>query len=422
MKIVIFGSGYVGLVTAACLAHTGNIVTCIDINAEKIAQLKQGIIPLYEPGLSELIINNNYLQFTTDANTAVSEADIIFIAVGTPSLPDGSADLRALYNVTNTIKKHAHQNAIIVIKSTVPIGTTNDIQHLLTQSVVFNPEFLKQGHAVSDSMHPDRIIIGASSNNTIAVIKKLYAPFYSDEKKFLIMDARSAEMTKYAANAMLATKISFMNEMSQIADRVGADIYKVRDGIALDERIGPHFINPGMGYGGSCFPKDIKALKKTAETAGYHPEILHAIERVNHHQKLFLFDKMMRFFDGNIHGKTIAIWGLAFKPNTDDLRDSAAITLIQKLWEQGAKVQVYDPKAMNNFKKQFSSGNYQLFDDAQGAVNQADALCIVTEWDEFRNPDFNLLKQALRDQVIFDGRNVLDKKRCENVGLRYVGI
>lgn len=426
MKLAIFGSGYVGLVTAACFAETGNHVICVDIDTAKIENLKQGIIPIFEPMLSDLITKNHRaknIDFSVDAKYAIESADIIFIAVGTPSNNDGSADLTAVHNVANHITQYATREKIVVLKSTVPVGTTDAIQKLLPNVVVFNPEFLKQGDAVSDCMKPDRIIIGTDSDDAASTMKKLYRNYYTDEKKFLVMDTRSAEMTKYVANAMLAAKISFINEMSQIADRVGADIHRVRDGIALDVRIGPHFINPGMGYGGSCFPKDIKALQKTAENVGYHARMLQAIENVNADQKLFLLDKIMKFYQGNLCGKVFAIWGLSFKPNTDDIRDASAIILIRKLWEQGATIQAYDPEAMNNFKKQFSSGEqYLLCDSANAAVKNADALCIVTEWNEFKSPDFNLLSKKLSDRVIFDGRNILNKNKCRDHQLQYICI
>lgn len=418
MKIAIFGSGYVGLVTAACLAETGNIVTCVDIDADRVALLKKGIIPIFEPNLSDLILQNrahHRIDFTTDAQLAIENADIIFIAVGTPSLENGDADLSAVFQVTETISQHAKLNTLVVIKSTVPIGTTDTVQDYLNEkkcTVVFNPEFLKQGNAVQDAMHPDRIIIGAHSAEAADILKKLYVPFYTDEKKCLVMNPRSAEMTKYAANAMLATKISFINEMSQIADRVGADIYAVRDGMALDERIGPHFINPGLGYGGSCFPKDIKALQYIANNAGYHARMLEAVENVNHDQKLFLFDKIMRFYGDEITGKVFAIWGLAFKPNTDDLRDAASLTLIDALWKAGARIQAYDPEAMNNFKKKMGDDDrYVLCDSMYAALENADALCVVTEWDVFKKTDYDLLHQKLKDNIVFDGRGVLCKKK-----------
>ena len=429
MKLAIFGSGYVGLVTAACLAEAGNTIICVDIDEQKIECLKNGVIPIFEPQLENLIIKNyadEKIDFTADAKYAIEFADIIFIAVGTPSSIDGSADLRAVFDVTDNIAKYVSENKIIVIKSTVPVGTTDEVQSRLLHkncSVVFNPEFLKQGDAVNDSIKPDRIIIGTDSDHAVITLKKLYQPFYSDEKKFLVMDVRSAEMTKYVANAMLATKISFINEMSQIAERVGADIHSVRDGIALDARIGPHFINPGMGYGGSCFPKDIKALQKTANNVGYHTRMLQAVEDVNCDQKLFLFDKIMRFYQGDIAGKTFAIWGLAFKPNTDDIRDAASIILIQKLWGQGAKIQAYDPEGMPNFKKQFNKcDQYMLCDSANKTLENADALCVVTEWNEFKAPDFKLLSEKLMDRVIFDGRNLLDKNKCLDFKINYFRI
>ena len=429
MKLAIFGSGYVGLVTAACLAEAGNTVICVDIDTQKIERLKNGMIPIFEPQLENLIVTNyqkKNIEFTTDVKFAIEFADIIFIAVGTPSNEDGSADLRAVFDVTHTIAKHVTENKIVIIKSTVPVGTTDQVQTILSEkkcTVVFNPEFLKQGEAVSDSMKPDRIIIGTNADNAIITLKKLYRSFYTDDKQFLVMDVRSAEMTKYVANAMLATKISFINEMSQIAERIGADIHSVRDGIALDARIGPHFINPGMGYGGSCFPKDIKALQKSAKNAGYHARMLQAVEDVNTDQKLFLFDKIMRFYNGDIRTKTFAVWGLAFKPNTDDIRDAASIILIQKLWSHGAKVQAYDPEAMPNFKKQFNGhGQYVLCDSAHEAIENTDALCVITEWAEFKSPDFNLLSEKLMDKVIFDGRNVLDKNKCRELGIGYFRI
>ena len=426
MKIAIFGSGYVGLVTAACFAETGNNVICVDIDAKKIADLKDGIIPIFESNLEDLIVKNyqqKNISFSTDAKNAIEYADIIFIAVGTPAAADGSADLRAVFSVAKTISDYADAEKIIVVKSTVPVGTTNKIKDILRNDVVFNPEFLKQGDAVSDCMKPDRIIIGTNSDKAINVIKKLYRPFYSDEKKFLVMDTLSAEMTKYVANCMLAAKISFINEMGQIADRVGADIHSVRDGIALDPRIGPHFINPGMGYGGSCFPKDIKALQKTAENTGYHARMLQAIEDVNRDQKEFLFDKIFRFYNGDLKNKVFAIWGLSFKPNTDDIRDAASISLIEKLWGQGARIQAYDPQAMNNFKKLFpADGRYTLCNSKNDALKNANALCIVTEWNEFKSPDLNILSGALSNKAIFDGRNLLDKNACLKNGINYFRI
>lgn len=429
MKIAIFGSGYVGLVTAACLAETGNVVTCVDIDTDRVALLKKGIIPIFEPNLSDLILQNraqNRIDFTTDAQLAIENADIIFIAVGTPSLENGDADLSAVFQVTETISQHAKLNTLVVIKSTVPIGTTDTVQDYLNEkkcTVVFNPEFLKQGNAVEDAMHPDRIVVGAHSAEAADILKKLYAPFYADEKKCLVMDPRSAEMTKYAANAMLATKISFINEMSQIADRVGADIYAVRDGMALDERIGPHFINPGLGYGGSCFPKDIKALQYIANNAGYHARMLEAVENVNHDQKLFLFDKIMRFYGDDIKEKVFAIWGLAFKPNTDDLRDAASLTLIDALWKAGARIQAYDPAAMDNFKKKMGDDDrYILCNSMYDALENADALCVVTEWDVFRKADVESIEKKINGSVVFDGRHVFKKKQFQESCLIYINV
>jgi UDPglucose 6-dehydrogenase len=437
MKVTIFGTGYVGLVTGACLAEMGNHVVCVDIDAGKVERLKRGEIPIYEPGLEPIVKRNHasgQLDFTTDAQPAIEHGQVIFIAVGTPPDEDGSADLKYVLNVARTIGQHLDRYAVVVNKSTVPVGTADRVRHAVAGElnargaavefdVVSNPEFLKEGDAVEDCLRPDRIIIGSSSERAINVLRKLYAPFNRNHERTVVMDERSAELTKYAANAMLATKISFMNEIANIAERVGADVELVRQGIGSDPRIGYHFIYPGAGYGGSCFPKDVQALERTARGVGYDARLLAAVESVNHDQKLKLFELISQHFDGQLAGKTIALWGLAFKPNTDDMREASSRRLMEALWEAGAKVQAFDPEAREETHRVYGDrDDLKLCDNAYQALNSADVLAIVTEWKAFRSPDFARIRASLGSPAIFDGRNLYDPKQVEEAGLAYYGI
>jgi UDPglucose 6-dehydrogenase len=437
MRVAIFGTGYVGLVTGTCLAEVGNQVICVDVDHAKVDGLKKGILPIYEPSLESLVVANHAakrIEFTTDAAAAIAHADIIFIAVGTPPDEDGSADLRHVEAVANTIGEHLARYTVIVNKSTVPVGTADKVQAVInsqlnarksdvTFDVVSNPEFLKEGDAVKDCMRPDRIILGSKSLRAIDIMKRLYAPFNRNHERMVLMDERSAELTKYAANAMLATKISFMNEMANIAERVGADIEMVRHGIGSDPRIGYSFIYPGAGYGGSCFPKDVQALEKTAKVHGYHAEILSAVEAVNRRQKNKLFDYVKSHFKHDVRGKTFAVWGLAFKPNTDDMREASSRYLLEQLWQAGANVQAYDPEAMDEAKRLYSErDDFRLSDSPLAALNGADALIVVTEWKAFWSPDFSAIKSALKHAVIFDGRNIYEPAAVEAAGLAYYGI
>ncbi|MDT8405669.1 MAG: UDP-glucose/GDP-mannose dehydrogenase family protein [Methylococcales bacterium] len=437
MKITIFGSGYVGLVTGACLAEVGNDVVCMDVDLQKITALQAGKIPIYEPGLEAMVQENQAegrLRFTTDAAEAVQHGLFQFIAVGTPPEEDGSADLQYVLAVARTIAEYMPDYRIIIDKSTVPVGTADKVRDtigsVLAQrgvelefDVVSNPEFLKEGAALEDFMKPDRIIIGTDNPRTAELLKALYAPFNRSRERVITMDIRSAELTKYAANAMLATKISFMNELANLAERLGADIEAVRQGIGSDSRIGYSFIYPGCGYGGSCFPKDVKALARTAQDVDYQPELLVAVENVNARQKQRLFDKIERFYQGQLTGKVIAVWGLAFKPNTDDMREAPSRVLLQALWQAGAKVQVYDPEAMHTARELYGERPELVYAKMPyDALNQADALVIVTEWKQFRSPDFELLADKLVDKVVFDGRNMFDPKLPRKAGLTYFGI
>lgn len=437
MKVTVFGTGYVGLVTGACLAEIGHDVTCVDVHPEKVARLRDGVIPIYEPGLAPLVRNNHAsgrLHFTLDAPGAVASGEIILIAVGTPPEEDGSADLKHVLEVARTIGRHLEAPAIIVNKSTVPVGTAEKVRAAvagelqqrgvdLEFDVVANPEFLKEGAAVADCMHPDRIIIGSSNAKSIEILRKLYGPFVRNHDRFVEMDAASAELTKYAANSMLATRISFMNEIANIAERVGADIEMVRQGIGSDPRIGRHFIYAGAGYGGSCFPKDVRALSRTAVQQGYEPRLLMAVEQVNQRQKGRLFELIHGFYGGDLAGRTIAVWGLAFKANTDDVRAASSRRLIESLWEAGASVRAYDPKAMDNIRRIYGERTgLVLCGSADEAVQGADVLAVVTEWREFRSPDFARLRATLRDAVIFDGRNIYAPDDVEAAGVRYYGI
>ncbi|MDY1549379.1 UDP-glucose dehydrogenase family protein [Luteibacter sahnii] len=437
MKVTIFGTGYVGLVTGTCLAEMGNHVVCVDVDAGKVERLKQGDVPIYEPGLEPMVIRNHEegrLDFTTDAAGGVAHGDIVFIAVGTPPDEDGSADLQYVLAVARTIGDHIDRYAVVVNKSTVPVGTADRVRGAVAEQlaarssmvpfdVVSNPEFLKEGDAVEDCLRPDRIVVGSSSAKAIALLRKLYAPFNRNHDRMVVMDERSAELTKYAANAMLATKISFMNEMANIAERVGADIELVRQGIGADPRIGYHFIYPGAGYGGSCFPKDVQALARTAHAAGYDARLLGAVEAVNDTQKSRLFELLSGHFKGELKGLTVAVWGLAFKPNTDDMREASSRRLMERLWEAGAKVRAFDPEAAGEARRLYGErDDLQLVERPYQALEGADALVIVTEWKAFRSPDFTRVKSLLSTPVIFDGRNLYDPATVEEAGIAYYGI
>ncbi len=437
MRVTIFGTGYVGLVTGACLAEVGNEVVCIDVDEAKIARLNRGEIPIYEPGLAPLVRENGAagrLHFTTDAKKAIGHAQILFIAVGTPPEEDGSADLSHVLEVAGTIGGAMSRPVTVVNKSTVPVGTADRVRQTISDAlavrganiafdVVSNPEFLKEGDAVHDCLRPDRIIVGAESAAAVDVLKTLYAPFNRNHERMVFMDVRSAELTKYAANAMLATKISFMNEMANIAERVGADIEQVRLGIGSDPRIGYHFIYPGAGYGGSCFPKDVKALEYTARSHDYEARVLNAVEAVNEDQKGKLFELISRHFRGLLEGRTVALWGLAFKPNTDDLREAPSRKLIESLWSAGATVRAYDPEAGAEMRRLYGErADLVLCDEPYAVLQGADALAIVTEWKEFRSPDFERIRELLHDPVVFDGRNIFEPLAVENAGLAYYGI
>ena len=437
MDVTIFGTGYVGLVTGVCLAEVGNNVLCIDIDPHKIDLLNSGGVPIYEPGLDEMIQSNREagrLRFSTDAKAGVEHGLFQFIAVGTPPDEDGSADLQYVLAVARTIAEHMTEYRILVDKSTVPVGTADRVADTVREvlagrgqtvefDVVSNPEFLKEGAAIEDFMRPDRIIIGTDNPRTAELLRALYAPFNRSHDRLMLMDIRSAELTKYAANAMLATKISFMNELSNIAEAVGADIERVRVGIGSDPRIGYQFIYPGCGYGGSCFPKDVRALERTARGLGYEAQLLQAVEAVNFRQKEVLFSKIRDYFGNELAGRTIAIWGLSFKPNTDDMREASSRVLMEALWEAGARVQVYDPVAMEETQRLYGErADLTLASDALAAVNGADALVVVTEWSQFRSPNFNAIRSRLRTPVIFDGRNILDGSLARAAGLTYVSI
>jgi len=439
MRVTIFGSGYVGLVSGACLAEVGHHVVCVDVDADRIRGLQLGRVPIFEPGLTALVAANQAagrLRFTHDAAEAVAHGEVQLIAVGTPPDEDGSADLRHVLEVARSIGQHLTCPTVVVDKSTVPVGTADEVRATIASElrardveivfdVVSNPEFLKEGAAIEDFMRPDRIVIGAGSDAAVARLKRLYAPFTRNHDRFVVMDVRSAELTKYAANAMLATKISFMNELANIAEKVGADIEMVRQGIGSDPRIGWHFIYPGAGYGGSCFPKDVQALVRTAEQHGYRAELLGAVDAVNRRQKEHLFGLIQRHYAGRdaLAGKTFAVWGLAFKPNTDDMREAPSQVLLGQLWGAGARVRAYDPEATEEAQRVFGPReDLLLCSSAQEAVQGADALVVVTEWKQFRTPDFNRLQSELRDAVVFDGRNLYEPDDVEAAGLAYYGI
>jgi UDPglucose 6-dehydrogenase len=436
MRITIFGSGYVGLVTGACLADAGNNVVCVDVDERKIEMLKRGEVPIHEPGLDAMVKRNldaGRLSFTTNAKEGVDHGQFQLIAVGTPPDEDGSADLRYVLGVARTIGEHMTEYKVVITKSTVPVGTADKVREAVAKALkarqagieydtVSNPEFLKEGAAINDFMKPDRVVIGTDSTRASDLMRTLYEPFTRNRDRMIVMDVRSAELTKYAANAMLATKISFMNELANLAEHFGADIEAVRVGIGSDPRIGYAFIYPGVGYGGSCFPKDVQALRRSADEVGYRASILTAVEEVNNRQKQVLFNKIKAFF-GDLRGKTIALWGLAFKPNTDDMREAASRVLMEALWAAGANVRAYDPVAMPECKRIYGDrADLVLCQTSPEAVQGADALAIVTEWQEFRSPDFDYIKTALRTSVIFDGRNLYDPAHMARAGFGYHAV
>jgi UDPglucose 6-dehydrogenase len=440
MKITVFGTGYVGLVQGAVLAEVGHDVLCVDVDAAKVEGLKQGRIPIYEPGLEEIVRRNHAegrLNFTTDAGAGVAHGRVQFIAVGTPPDEDGSADLKYVLAVAGTIAAHMTAPKVVVTKSTVPVGTADKVRARLAEGlaargaqaeglgfdVVSNPEFLKEGAAVADCMRPDRIVIGTDSAEAEEVLREVYAPFNRNHDKIIVMDVRSAELTKYAANCMLATKISFMNEIAGLAERLGADVEAVRQGIGSDPRIGYHFIYPGAGYGGSCFPKDVKALIHTARDVGFEPTILQAVEDRNDAQKTVIFQKIQRHYAGDLAGRTFALWGLSFKPNTDDMREAASRVLIEALWAAGARVQAYDPEAMEETQRIYGDRpDLTLCGTKEAALRDADALVIMTEWQVFRAPDFDAIRDKLKAPTIFDGRNLYDPARMARKGFAYYAI
>ncbi len=437
MKVTVFGTGYVGLVTGTCLADVGHDVMCMDVDADKIARLKEGEVPIYEPGLESMVKQNlaaGRLRFTTDVAEAVGFGTLQFIAVGTPPDEDGSADLQYVLAVASSIGEHMADYKVVVNKSTVPVGTADKVRETITQvlqarneqlefDVCSNPEFLKEGAAIEDFSHGARIIVGTNTERVKELMRDCYAPYNRLRDKLMFMDVRAAELTKYAANAMLATKISFMNEIANLAEKLGADVEQVRHGIGSDPRIGYHFIYPGCGYGGSCFPKDVQALARTAAQADYQAELLNAVEAVNNRQKQTLFRKLEQVFDGDLKGKCIALWGLSFKPETDDMRDAPSRVLMEALWQAGAKVQAFDPQAMRECRRIYGDrDDLVLVGDRIQAVKGADALVICTDWKDFRAVDFEWLKQQLATPVIVDGRNLFDPHRVKQAGLLYYAV
>ena len=437
MKVTVFGSGYVGLVSGACFAEAGNQVLCVDIDQAKVTGLQNGVIPIHEPGLDEMVRRNaekGRLKFTTSAEEGIAHGLFQFIAVGTPPEEDGSADLSHVLAVAETIGRHMNEYRVIVDKSTVPVGTADKVRERIEQTlgergvkvdydVVSNPEFLKEGAAIADFMKPDRVVVGTDNPRTAELLKALYDPFTRNRERMIVMDVRSAELTKYAANAMLATKISFMNEVANLAERMGADIEKVRLGIGSDPRIGYSFIYPGAGYGGSCFPKDVKALVHSAGELEFDAQLLKSVEAVNRRQKTLLFRKIDACFKGDLQGRVIGVWGLAFKPNTDDMREAPSRDLMEALWAAGARVRAYDPVAMAEARRIYGErGDLELVESAEAVLAGADALAVVTEWQEFRSPDFDLIRDSLRRPVIFDGRNLYDPALVRSFGLTYHGI
>jgi UDPglucose 6-dehydrogenase len=438
MNITVIGTGYVGLVTGTCFSEMGNNVYCVDIDEEKIESLKKGIMPIYEKDLKGMVsknYKNGNLIFTTNLEEGLSNSDICFIAVGTPMAEDGCADLSIVFQVAKNIGQLMNDDLIVVTKSTVPVGTGTKIKKIIEKEldkrtayydfkIVSNPEFLKEGSAVEDSMRPDRVIIGSDDEKTINVIKELYAPYVKNHDRFIVMDIRSAEMSKYASNAMLATRISFMNEIANICERVGADVNQVRLGVGSDDRIGYSFLYAGCGYGGSCFPKDVSALIKTGDHVGYSPKILKEVEDVNNEQKKILIKKIKRKFGEDLAGFKFCIWGLSFKPGTDDMREAPSIVMINELFKAGANIKAYDPKATDIAKDIFKSNidNIEFFNDKYDAVDDCDALIIVTEWNEFKSPDFDVISERINNKIVFDGRNQFDKNILDNIGFEYYQI
>ena len=432
MKIAIVGTGYVGLVSGTCFAEIGVNVTCVDTNKEKIESLQKGNIPIYENGLEEMVLRNmkaKRLKFTTSLESCLDEVEVIFSAVGTPPDEDGSADLKYVLEVARTIGRNMKQYKLVVTKSTVPVGTASKVRAVIQEEldkrgvtvdfdVASNPEFLKEGNAISDFMSPDRVVVGVESARAEKLMSKLYKPFLLNNFRVIFMDIPSAEMTKYAANSMLATRISFMNDIANLCEIVGADVNMVRSGIGSDTRIGRKFLYPGIGYGGSCFPKDVKALIKTAEQNGYTMRVLTAVEEVNENQKSVLFEKLMKQFNGDLQGKTVALWGLAFKPETDDMRVAPALVLIDKLLKAGCKIRAYDPAAVQECKRRIGDTIYYAC-DMYDAVLDADVLMLVTEWKEFRLPSWAVIKKTMSRQIVLDGRNIYDKKEMEELGFIY---
>lgn len=431
MNITVIGTGYVGLVTGACFSKMGNKVYCVDIDSQKIEGLKNGILPIFEPHLGTMVKNGQQkgdLIFTTQIKEALDETDIIFIAVGTPMAEDGSANLDYIFSAATDIAQNLTHDSLIVIKSTVPIGTCfevkNHIEDILAENnsqvkieIASNPEFLKEGRAIEDCMHPDRVVIGAESEEVFETLKDLYSSFVLNHDRFILMDVKSSEMTKYVANAMLATKISFMNEIANICEVTGANVKQVRLGIGSDRRIGYDFIYAGCGYGGSCFPKDVQALINTAQVNGYNPMILSNVEKVNQKQKTVLASKVAARFGDNLNGRCFGVWGLSFKPGTDDVREATSLVVVRSLIERGAKIKAYDPEAIDEFRNAVGDeylGSIEFVDNRYGAASDCDGLILITEWKEFRNPDFELLSEILKEKVIFDGRNIYDKRAAEN--------
>lgn len=437
MRVSIFGTGYVGLVTGSCLAHSGHQVMCVDVDEAKVQRLREGEIPIYEPGLENIVkqsVAEERLKFTTSAKDAVDYAEIIFIAVGTPPDEDGAADLRYVLQVAKSVGEHMQDYRLVVNKSTVPVGSADKVKMQIEQTlqargadlsfdVASNPEFLKEGAAVGDFMKPDRIIVGAESDRVEKLMMELYAPFNRNRDKLMFMDVRSAELTKYAANAMLATKISFMNELSRVAEKLGADIELVRKGIGSDPRIGYSFIYPGCGYGGSCFPKDVKALVRTANSIDEPADLLTAVEKVNDSQKLVLVDKIKRYFGESLKGKTLALWGLSFKPNTDDMREAPSRVLMEAMWDLGVKIKAYDPEAMEETKRIYGEReDLQFCKRAYDALDKADALVVCTEWSAFRSPDWKTVGELMNNKVVFDGRNLYEPELMAEKGYTHFAI
>ncbi len=431
MRIAVIGTGYVGLVAGTCFAESGNTVMCVDIDEDKVNRLKSGQVPIYEPGLEELLrrnIQDGRIRFTTTYEEAIPDAQVVFIAVGTPPGEDGSADLQYVLAAARSIARAMTGYLVVVDKSTVPVGTALHVHATIRENtdhpfdVVSNPEFLKEGAAIDDFLKPDRVVIGTDSTKAAGVMDELYAPFVRTGNPILHMDVKSAELTKYAANAMLATRISFMNEIANLCSRVGADVSKVRKGIGSDARIGSKFLFAGLGYGGSCFPKDVKAIVKTSDEHGYDFRILKAVEDVNERQKRLLADMVVQHYDGDVSGKCFAVWGLSFKPNTDDMREAPSVVVIRRLLEAGARICAYDPEAVEECRTHHLGNRIEYSANPLEALEGADALILVTEWNEFRRPDFELLRDRLADRVIFDGRNIYPRRTLEELGLTYYGI